>query len=141
MGMGEQNGVHRRNGTGQQLAAQIRRRIHQQAPTLVALDHDAAAGADIPRFRWVAQPPIAQPVRAADHGYARRTAGAEKHDAHAVQAAVASGAALRNRRRKFRVVSSASASGSMPRTSASTLAVFTTQAGSLRFPRNGTGAR
>src|SRR5262245_49540083 len=48
---------------------------------------------------------------------------------------------LENSRKKFSVVAAASWSSATPFSSASILAVWTTKAGSLVLPRNGTGAR
>ena len=65
-----------------------------------------SAGSQAPQSPLPSAPPISR--------HAGGTARAEQDDPHRAQAA------LRNRRRKFSVVRSASASGSRPRTSAST---------------------
>src|SRR3954453_10528590 len=130
--MREQHRVDAGNPAVQQLAAHVRRRIDQQPLPIVALDQDRGAAAAVAWFRRIAGAPVAAAVSSANHRHAGRGAGAQQRDLHA---------AFRNSRRKFAVVTLAMAPGVRPWISARTEAVCTTQAGSLRLPRNGTGAK
>src|SRR4051812_7852612 len=102
---------------GQQLSSQIRRGIDQKSLFFFAFDDDRGTRTAIAMLPRIAGTPVACPIRSADQWNAGRSARAQECDPHA---------ALRNKRRKFAVVRSASASGAMPLTSASTRAVWAT---------------
>ena len=113
--MGVEDGVHPRHPARQQLLRSSGAVSTSRRMPAVALDDDAGPGAAVARLGRVAGAPVAAAVLAADQRHAGGAARAEQDHPHRAQAA------LRNRRRKFAVVRSASASGSRPRTSASTL--------------------
>src|SRR5581483_1443154 len=98
-----------RDPTFQQLAPHLGAGIDQQTRPCVALDDNAGAAAEIARLGRIAGAPIAAAVQSSDHWYAGGSARSQQDDAHRCYAA------LRNSRRKFSVVRSASAAGSSPR--------------------------
>src|SRR6185437_1950848 len=120
MSMREQHRVERRD-----------MRVEELRPPL--LHHDRAAPAPVARIGRIAGAPVATDARhapgrpAAQHRYAHETASGRR--------------ALLKSRKKFSLVAWASASTDTPLSSARSFAVWTMKAGSLRLPRNGTGAR
>ena len=117
-----EHGVDAGDAAGEKLGAQVRAGVHQQPGPLPAFHHDAGAGA----ARCVARPGSQAPQSPAPSAPPISGTPAEPPVPSKVIAHAGSQAALRNRRRKFAVVRSARASGVMPRTSASTRAVWAT---------------
>src|SRR5579863_7147016 len=116
----------------EQLLAQIRRGIDEQDRAAI-LHQDRNPAAAVLGVRRIARAPIA-----ADPRHAPGRAAAQHRDTHQ---AVSGGRAFANSRKKFAVVARASSSGVTPLSSATSAAVWVMKAGSLRLPRNGTGAR
>ncbi len=132
MGMGEQHGVERGDAGIEQLLAQIGRGVDEE-PRPALLHHHRAAPPAVARVPQIAGAPLAADARhapgraAAQHRYAHETAAGRR--------------ALSKSRKKFSLVAWASAATETPLSSASSAAVWTMKAGSLRLPRIGTGAR
>src|SRR6185437_3234217 len=124
----------------QQLQAHIRRAVDENARPVTlcvcALNQKRAATPPVLGIVRVAGTPAQRNAR-----YAHRRSAAENREGQAHAASASSRGTLLNRRKKFSVVCCAISSADTPRASARTLAVSTTYAGSLRFPRNGSGAR
>src|SRR4051812_35075715 len=123
----------------QELLANVGRGINQNARRSAgpaALDQQRAAPPAVLRIVRIAGAPAAAQSR---HTGRRTTAQNDEPQAHAT-ASTGCGT-LANSRKKFAVVWAAIASRERPRVRASTAAVSTTYAGSLRRPRRGSGAR
>src|SRR5580692_7436214 len=129
MRMGHDDGIKPGNPDIEQLFAHVRRRIDEDG-FAAAFDEQRRASAAVARVIGVAGPPIGT-----DRRYAGRRPAAQHSDLHA------GALALANRRKKFVVVAAASASISRPFSVATKAAVAATNAGSLRLPRYGIGAR
>src|ERR1051326_3757785 len=135
-----ENAVEMRAPRIQQLLAQIRRSVdkHGRCPIVAALaQQNGASPPPVLRIVRIAGAPISGIVRTAQARNAGRGAASENGDfqsAHGRFARV-------NSRKKFSVVVSASAAKLTPFISASISAVCRTNAGSLRLPRWGMGAR
>src|SRR4051794_35816797 len=126
----------------EKLLAQVGRCVDQHARdagVAAALHQERCAAAAVLRVVGIG---VAPAERRAWH--AARGAAAEDREAkrHAAAAELAAGrGTLLKRRKKLSVVCRAISSKETPRVSASTLAVSTTKAGSLRWPRCLPGAR
>ena len=122
-----------------ELLAQIGRGVDQHAGAPVRagpLDQERAAPPPVFRIVGIAEAPA---ERRARNPSGRATAENGEGEGHPL--AIAGRGAFANRRKKFSVVSRAIVSSDAPRVSASTRAVSTTKAGSLRLPRRELGAR
>src|SRR5262249_4632418 len=138
--MGEQHAVEPVHIGVQQLFAQVRAGVDKYAGHLAgavaSLDQHGAASPPVFWIGWIAFAPAECGPRHAARGTAAKNGERQRHAARAV-----SRGTFENSRKKFSVVMRAISSSDTPRTSAKTLAVSTTYAGSLRLPRNLPGAR
>src|SRR5271166_4145894 len=139
MGMGHQDAVEPLDAGLDQLLAQIGRRVDEDSGRAVGpetFDKDrAAAAAVLGVCRIACAPTLPDPRHAAGR------AAAEDSQAKAQCDRPADDSSLGKTLSVLARVASASASGLSPRASATTPAVATTNAGSLRRPRWGAGAR
>src|SRR3984885_5662753 len=122
-----------------QLLAQIGRGIDhdpRDAAIRCPFGKQRAAAAAVPGIVGIASTPTQRRARDAGGGSAAENRQGQRH-----AAAFAGGGTLLNKRKKFAVVWSDISCSETPRASASTLAISTTYAGSLRLPRNLPGAR
>src|SRR3984957_7292442 len=137
--MGQKHRVDVVNVGVDQLLAQIRRGIDHDprcSPVRCPLGKQRAAAAAVPGIVGIASAPTQRRARDAGGGSAAENGQGQRH-----AATFAGGGTLLNRRKKFAVVWSDISCSETPRASASTLAISTTYAGSLRLPRNLPGAR
>src|SRR6266850_1594982 len=128
--VGHQHGVEPSDISIEELLAEVRGGIDQDYRRTDLDQHRHPAATITPIF-GIATAPIRP-----DRRHAGRRAAAEDGHPH-----LAGGRTLPNRRKKLAVVTAASTSGSSPLRSATAAAVAATNAGSLRLPRCGTGAR
>src|ERR1700678_2859591 len=137
--MGQEHGVDVVNMGIDQLLAQIRRGIdHDPRYSAIRclLGQQRATAAAVPGIVGIARAPAERRARHTGGGSAAENGQGQRH-----AAAFTGGGTLLNRRKKFAVVRSDISCSETPRASASTLAISTTYAGSLRLPRNLPGAR
>ena len=141
MGVGVEDGLDTVDIGGEKLLAQVAAGVDQHSRGLVAagakpFQQKGTSEAPVARFGRVAGPPDI-----ADAGHAAGRAAAEYGGDDPLGGRHQASPVLANRRAKFAVVSAASWSKLIPRTSASFSAVWRTKAGSLDSPRCGIGAR
>ena len=131
MGVGEENAIDPVDSGVEGLVAKVGRRVDQDIHA-VPFDEDGRPAPPVARIARIAISPAA-----ADHRHALGASAAEYGDLHRPARA----ADFLNNRKKLSVVCWETASRSMSLTAAIAAAVWATKAGSLRFPRFGTGAR
>src|SRR5688572_8854613 len=143
MRMGEYDPVKVADARGQKLLAQIRRGVDKYAGDLfplAALDQQRTPLPAVLRIGGIATTPYIANTGNAARGAASEDREPETHAAGASRKD-AGALALPKSRKKFSLVILASCSAGISLISASLLSVCRTNAGSLTFPRCGTGAR
>src|ERR1700730_2614880 len=140
--MGQQDGIEPGNGEPEQLFAKIGRHVDEDlgrgAVFPGPFDQHRAAPAAVFWIVGIAGAPGLADARNPAGGSAAEDGEGQ---AHAASAPITGAGILENRRSALALVSTAIACGETPFTSANTWAVAATNAGSLRLPRYGTGAR
>ena len=140
--MSQQDGIEPGNAETEQLFAKIGRHVDEDlgrgAVLAGVLDEKRTAPAPVFRIVAIAGAPALADARNSAGGSAAENGEGQ---AHAASAPIAGAGILENKRSAFALVSAAIACGETPFTSANTFAVAATNAGSLRLPRYGTGAR
>src|SRR6202011_1187712 len=142
MRMGQQDAVEPADAEPKQLFAKVRRHVDEYlgrgAVLAGVLDEDRTAPAPVFGIIAIAGAPALADARNPTGGSAAED---REGEAHATAAPVAGAGILANKRSALALVSAAIVCGETPFTSASTWAVAATNAGSLRLPRKGTGAK
>ena len=146
VGMAQKDAVEPLHAGVEQLLAQVGRSVDENGSCAAgpeALEQHRAAAAAVLRVRRIA---VAPPLPDSRHAAGRAAAQdgqpqRQCDDPTACGSLPPSGGSLEKKLSVLARVAAASASGSIPRASATTAAVATTKAGSLRRPRCGIGAR